>query len=651
MRNSYAILFLIAILGTTFAAYSPGLSGTFVFDDAPNILLNPNLEIHDLELESLKQAAFSFNSGPLMRPISMLSFALNQYVTGIDPFYFKLTNLLIHLINGILVYILSLSLFTVFQKKNHPHIQASHAHWFALLCTAAWLLHPLNLTSVLYIVQRMTSLSTLFILTGLILFVWGRTKLNEDKGGLILIVLSIAAFTPLAALSKENGILLPLYAFIIEIVFFGFRTATAKYKYFITSLYTIIIALPAALAMTYILANPEFILSGYQNRTFSLTERIMTEGRVLWFYIFQIIAPNINQMGLFHDDIILSKSLFEPLQTLPSLIGLATLGLLAFLTRNKAPLVSFAILFFFVGHTLESTIFPLEIAHEHRNYLPMLGILMAASYYLLNPYYLPKSLRLRIVLTFFFIFILAFGTFVRSTQWGDIIALAHAEVSHHPDSVRANNEMASIYQNLQTPNSEASTRNQNLAIQHYQKSIALDPNMTHGLFQLLIMNVFPDELPKKEVISELNHRLANAPFASDIPSKIQSLISCQESKRCSLSQDEMNSIFDASLANPGAQGETRAAILFAKGIYYTNLIQKPIEALSLYQQMIDASPKNINNRLNYAKLLFALKLNNEALEQIVIINKLDQLKIHSRDVIKILTENKLTPTTQPTNKQ
>ena len=147
------------ITAITFILYYPGLFGDFVFDDSANILENKKLAIHNLSHENLKSAALSGNAGPLGRPISLVTFSLNYYFTSFDPFYLKLTNLFIHLINGLLVFVISLKLFQ-WLSYQYKSIKLESTSYLACLVCLIWLIHPLNLTSVLYVVQRMTSLSS-----------------------------------------------------------------------------------------------------------------------------------------------------------------------------------------------------------------------------------------------------------------------------------------------------------------------------------------------------------------------------------------------------------------------------------------------------------------------------------------------------------
>ena len=142
--------------------YWAGLQGGFFFDDAVNILTPEGIQMTALNSQSLYDALSSGIASIFGRPISQLSFALNHYISAFDPYYFKLTNLIIHLLNGVLVNALS--------RKLFKH------HYLAALVTTLWLIHPIQLTSVLYVVQRMTSLSALFLLLAFLMHIKGREQ-------------------------------------------------------------------------------------------------------------------------------------------------------------------------------------------------------------------------------------------------------------------------------------------------------------------------------------------------------------------------------------------------------------------------------------------------------------------------------------------
>src|SRR5690606_29487200 len=120
-------------------------------------------------------------------------------------------------------------------------------------------------------------------------------------------------------------------------------------------------------------------LTGYSKRPFNLQERLFTECRILIDYAFNILVPNLRGAGIYHDDIVISRHLLFPWTTLPSLACVCASMIIALWGRRRWPLLSFGVLWFLCGHLLESTVFPLELYFEHRNYLPMFGIVFSIS--------------------------------------------------------------------------------------------------------------------------------------------------------------------------------------------------------------------------------------------------------------------------------
>ncbi|HXU94077.1 MAG TPA: hypothetical protein VFP33_10545, partial [Gallionella sp.] len=117
MRRFVFAFCSLLVVAVAFLAYQRGLTGPFLFDDGPNIVHNGRVAIHEIDLHALKQAAFSGSSGPLMRPLSMMSFAANYSATGLEPYYFKLTNLAIHMFNGMGLFVLTSLLLNFYRKR------------------------------------------------------------------------------------------------------------------------------------------------------------------------------------------------------------------------------------------------------------------------------------------------------------------------------------------------------------------------------------------------------------------------------------------------------------------------------------------------------------------------------------------------------
>lgn len=624
-------LLVVAMLAA-FLAFRPGLNGPFVFDDGVNIVHNTALAIHDFNLDTLKRAAFSGFSGPLQRPLSMLSFAANYYTAGLNPYYFKLTNLVIHLFNGAGIFVLTWLLLNFYRKRFESGLSAAYTAWLSLVVASAWLLHPFNLTSVLYIVQRMTSLSAFFSIWGLVMFLWGRTRLYEGNSGILPVLASLLLFTPLAILSKENGALLPVFMLVVEVALFTFHAEKLSARRFLIGFYTLFVVIPAVVALVYLATHSEWWLAGFKTRDFTLPERLMTEARVLWFYIWQILMPSNAQMGLYHDDIAISRGLFQPISTALSLAGVFALLGLSFVARKKAPIITFGVLFFFAGHMLESTVWPFEIAHEHRNYLPMYGILLMLFFYLLYPLKYINNLRLRQTVAVLLIGLFAFNTFARASKWANPLDLFQAEVEHHPNSALANGEMGYIYSNIFTPDPNGMEMNYISARQHFEKAVSLDRNDTKPLFGLIMLSANRGKTVEPGWLQELTRRLESAPYAAITSDKLINLTKCQLGGNCRLANYELDNLLQAALRNPTLTGSNRAKVLYALSSYTINVVRDYPVALEIMHRMVEAAPQEVAYRFPLINFLVALQRFDEAKKQLSMLKQLNTLQDYSAEI-------------------
>lgn len=363
-----AFLFL---LGVCVAAYWRGLYGPLLLDDYPQLL--PMLDPTRFSMIGWSGFLFS-QSGPLGRPVAMGTFLFNAMTSGGDLFAWKYTNLLLHLEAGLLAFWLSAELWSF--RERSP---SGRSWWAAAAIAGAWLLHPLQLSTVLYTVQRMAELSALFVFAGLVCYVRGRKRqVAGDRGGL-LIAACFMVFLPLAALSKENGVLLVPLAFAVEIFLFRFSGPSGA-RNGLWVWFALFLVVPAILVSVVLaLRFHSLVLAGYAGRSFTLDQRLLTECRVLIYYLSLLLVPEQRRMGFFHDDFGVSHGWLAPPTTLISFVVILAMLGLAWVARRRFPLVALGIAFFFVGQVLESTILPLELVFEHRNYLPSFGFFLAAA--------------------------------------------------------------------------------------------------------------------------------------------------------------------------------------------------------------------------------------------------------------------------------
>lgn len=631
-RDYLYLACLAGVLILAFLVYSPGLSGDFSFDDITNIRENENLRIQAIEREQLYRAAFSGQSGPLKRPISMLSFGLNYYFSGFDPYFYKLTNLFIHLLNGACLFLLTYLVATAYRKLHQPNLTSAQMKWLSLAVGSAWLLHPLNLTGVLYVVQRMTSLSALFIWLGTISYLWGRLRLLDDKRGILLIATGTVLFGTLATLSKETGALLPLFIWTLEICLFRFQTSSRAGRIFLFTFFSLIVALPIALLLAYVMGHPGWITGGYAIREFSLLERVLTESRVLWFYLQMTIMPDLARLGLHHDDFPISHNLLTPASTLPAMLGIGALLAVALFARRRAPMLALGLMFFLVGHSMESTVFALELVHEHRNYLPAYGILLIVFYYLLYPLKHFRSLRYRYIATVALIVVFATGTLLRATHWGNPAELAVIEARNHPESARANFDVGRLYEHMAQQFPAQSGEYYTLAHDYFERATSADHNFINGLVGLILMSYVTNRPIDKNLVVELQDRLQNRPFGNGNTLALATLVVCQRAGNCNLSAADISSIFSAALSNSTLSGPARAAVLSMVSDLYVIYGQGSDKALEFAYLAIEVAPDEIQYRLNLINLLIISRKFEAAGEEIVLAKARDTLGTYAKKI-------------------
>lgn len=369
-------LFATLIL-SAFSLYQQGLQSPFIFDDIPNLSPMGQRQYlgfwHDVGLFLLQG-----DSGPTGRPLSLISFYINDTAwNGASAASFKYTNVMLHLLNGVLIFWLVLKLLNLTKLTSEQQCYA-----IALVTCGLWMLHPIQINTILYVVQRMAELSTLFMLTGLLCYLQGREALvNSQKTGWLWLLVGGGISLILALLSKETGILLVIYILVIE--YFLIRPFNNQAPPHFNKVLSFAVWLPTFLLLLYLLKTA-LNADNFLARPFDATQRLMTEARVLWDYLNSIFLPSLSKTTLFHDDFVISVSLFEPITTLPAIVGILGLILLAAWLRYKQPIFSFAVFWFLGGHLLEATTVPLELYFEHRNYLPLFGIIFAIAWYSLT---------------------------------------------------------------------------------------------------------------------------------------------------------------------------------------------------------------------------------------------------------------------------
>lgn len=415
------LLSLLSLLLLTSFVLWPGMDGPLVHDD------HRNLAPFFVEQPDYRAAVLENDAGPLGRVITMASFALNRLIDSqMAVKKLKISNLFLHLLNGLLVYLLiSRLLLTRCEEVSVATI--------SLAATAIWLLNPVNTETVFYIIQRATLLATTFMLMACLVYIRIRTA-NDDKSLVTSPGMLICLLCWLCALfSKENAILLPLVLLLIEFYLLNdLQIATIKKL-------SIYVALPFLIIVFLLLQNTGYL--DYSGLSFSLIERLSTQPLVVLSYIRESLLPLGIETGLFRDDFVVRQGPWN-LPTFTTLV--LFVGLLVYGVRNlrtKPALVSFAILFFFCGHLLESTIFPLEIYYRHRNYFPSIGLCLVAVLIFHGFSGRPLKAVLQGIILFVYCLFLGHASYSQARIWSSYDAILLNSYERHPGSVRLSLEL------------------------------------------------------------------------------------------------------------------------------------------------------------------------------------------------------------------
>jgi hypothetical protein len=615
---------LLLVCGLTAVSYYPGLSGDYMFDDMANILNNQRLGMESLDPESIYAASMSSGSGVLRRPVSMFSFALNRHFFGDAPRSWKVINLGIHLLTGLALFLFSRLLLRSYRNQREPATSDLLVTWLPLVVTGLWLVHPLNLTSVLYIVQRMTSLSALFAVCGLLFYVLGRSRSLAGRRGMPLILAGFVTFGGLAIFSKENGALLPLFMLVVEMTIFRFRNARGELDKLLTGFFTLTVVIPGVVVLAWLATTEANFLSGYHMRDFTLLERVLTESRVLVFYLKMIILPSISDLGLYHDDITISRGLLEPPTTLLSILALTGLLLTGLLLVKKQPLISLGILWFFCAHLLESTIFPLEIVHEHRNYLATFGILLAISGAIAALPYERLGVVIPVTASVMFISLFSYNTWLRAGQWSDNYQHATYEALHHPQAFRAVYVAGRINARLALAGSEASVPE---AYKYLQQANSLSDTDIMPLATMIKLSYLLDRPVKQAWFDEMSEKLSTAPVTPNTINSLYELASCMNG-RCSIPHETMEKMFALLMQSDSleqARGlQAEAATVY--GYFTINVRGNFLRGLELFSSAVTLDPKETQRWINLIKLLIHMNKIEEAEHRLAVFR---QTRTHS----------------------
>jgi len=386
-----------------------------------------------------------------------MSFALNYYFGGLDTFGYHLVNVIIHILNGLTLFLLS---YTILTLPFHEGKERENALMIAFLGSLLWLTHPVQTQAVSYIYQRLASLTAFFFLLSLLCYIKGRATQTKTRAAFFVFAI---LFGLCALFTKQNAATLPFFIILSEFFFFQ----TQPFKLDRKKLIFLILFAGLFILIAGIYLRSDFIsriAMGYEKREWTMLERVLTQPRVVIFYLSLLIFPHPSRLNLDHDFAI-SHSLFSPFTTFLSLIFImGSIGFAIFLMRRNR-LVSFALFWFFGNLVIESSILPLEMIFEHRAYLPSMGVitLIIALCFHLSKREWEKWVTALIIP---FILLFSYWTYERVPVWGNTLALWSDASKKSPNKARPHDGLGFAY---------AEKGMWDEAISEYKKALTINP--------------------------------------------------------------------------------------------------------------------------------------------------------------------------------
>ncbi len=368
IRNGiFASVLLFLLL---FLIYGNGFDCSWHFDDYINIVENTKVHISTLSWQEIEPGLYGIGGiARWQRPLSYFSFALNHYMDGLDVFGYHLVNFFIHYIAAVFLF---LFLYNTLRLPILEGRYERHAYSIALLSTVFWAINPVQVMAVTYIVQRMASMTAMFYIMAMYFYLKGRTGDRTWKSvafyvlAVFCVVLSIG--------SKENAAMVSVSIFLFDLFLIQGVTVEHIRKSWAWCLPALLFV-PAVGLMYWDFSS---IVGDYELRPFTMLERVLTQPRVILFYMSLLFYPITSRLMLLHD-MEISKSLFDPWTTLAAIVVILLILVFAGLFSRRRPLIAYCIFFFFLNHLIEGSFLSLELVYEHRNYLPSMLIFVPLS--------------------------------------------------------------------------------------------------------------------------------------------------------------------------------------------------------------------------------------------------------------------------------
>lgn len=535
-NNLWTSLALVALLATGWLVFRPALSGTFLLDDHANLAGLQSVA----DLRSAMHFVLTGDSGPLGRPIALASFLSQAPAWGQDAAPFIRVNILVHLFNGLLVFLFSRQLArAVLSDRNDVLL-------LAFGTTAVWLFMPLLASSSLLIVQRMTTLSATFVLCGLNGYLLARRRLDENpRSALAGMSAALVVCTFLAVFTKENGVLLPTFALVIECTLLSRPASLSALRWNVWR--GVFLAAPTLIVIAFLFTQVPYSDELAARREFSATERLFSEARILWEYLFGAFFAPGAELGPFHESRKAHALLSEPL-TAAAVFAWVVAVFAVVRWRARFPVATFAVSWFLAGHLLESTTVPLELYFEHRNYLPIIGPVFALCHLAIQVSGRYRLISRAALATY--AVINAGILFGATSMWGSPLLAATVWHQQDPASVRAATTLASQQLSRAGPES---------AIETLRRFAEAAPQFAYiRIPELNLACIMNPRQDYTELVEYLEAGLPSAAFSLTTGEMLDQLLTTSITNQCdSVPPDAVAGLASAVMDNPKYNGSSR----------------------------------------------------------------------------------------------
>lgn len=440
----------------TFLAYSASLNGTWALDDG--------------FIGQFQNISSVLNLRLGYRKIAYLTFQVNKFIDPFSPLNYRLLNILIHIVNAMLVYRLA---FLTLRLPGFRDKYGRYAYAVSLVSAVVFALHPININAVTYIVQRMASLATMFVLLALLSYIAARTsgRMVRSTG----FYAATALFVFLGIFSKENGImaipLLMLYDFFFIQKDSRIRLEDSRIRLVQAGIGITGILIALGVSYFFLGLKTKFLsmggtLIGFNRPITALgwtaidvywtpLQHILTEFRVIVRYFFLLLLPLPKFMVFDWWGFPVSRGLTEPVSTCFSALIISGMVLFSIWKRRELPFLSFGLLWYFIALSLESFIaVGSDLYFEHRNYLPLAGLVFGVTAQAAAAFRggAPKTKTIWAVACAVSI-VLGGLTFQRNLVWKDSITLWKDTVDKTKGNLRATIALGNSYLKVSDLNS------------------------------------------------------------------------------------------------------------------------------------------------------------------------------------------------------